>query len=221
LDGGIDSGFHHVTPEEYKPRLFQVKGKGSHIAIHEVSLLRDSLNSGDVFILDTGKKIFQWNGSSSSGVEKNKASTLANHIANDHGGHLTVLDEDDDNDDFWSVLGGKGPIKSADSGGSDASVQANTKKLLKISEANGKLNVAEVATGKISKSLLEDKDVFILDIGEEVYVWIGKNASVGEKSKGLHFAEKYLRHAGRPEHTSISRVLHGGEPEHFLAAFDN
>jgi len=27
LEGGIDSGFNHVKPEEYEPRLIHLKGK--------------------------------------------------------------------------------------------------------------------------------------------------------------------------------------------------
>jgi hypothetical protein len=60
LEGGIDSGFNHVEPTTYQPRLLQVKGKGSQIRVTQVPLSHASLNSGDVFILDLGLKIHQW-----------------------------------------------------------------------------------------------------------------------------------------------------------------
>jgi len=222
LDGGIESGFHHVKPHEYKPRLFQVKGKGSHIVVHQVSLTRDSLNSGDVFILDNGKEIYQWNGNSSSGGEKNKAAVLSVHLADEHEGHHTVVEEGDEDDKFWSILSGKGPIKSAKEGGDDNAVKETTeKKLLRLSDLSGSLKMDEIAKGKFSKSLLNDKEVYILDEGSHVYVWIGTHASVAEKSKGLHFAEKYLHHAGHAEHLPISRILQGHEPDYFIKLFDN
>jgi len=56
LEGGIDSGFFHVVPETYPPRLLQVKGCFKHVHTRQVPLTFDSLNDGDVFILDTGKK---------------------------------------------------------------------------------------------------------------------------------------------------------------------
>jgi hypothetical protein len=39
----------------------------------QVALIPDTLNSGDVFILDAGRHIFQWNGKGASRVEKTKA----------------------------------------------------------------------------------------------------------------------------------------------------
>ena len=79
-----------MEPEKYEPRLLHVKGtfKTSiswlfeHIVTFDsvsciqVPLSHTSLNSGDVFILDCGLMLYQWNGSKSSGAEKNKVLTL-------------------------------------------------------------------------------------------------------------------------------------------------
>jgi len=222
LDGGIETGFHHVNPSEYKARLFQVKGKGANIAVHQVALARDSLNSGDVFILDDGKELYQWNGKESSHAEKSQAAVLTQHLANEHGGHHSVIEEGDEPNRFWELLGGKGPIKSAKEGGDDKAAKAtHTKKLLKLSDLSGSLKMAEVGSGKISKSLLDDNEVFIADDGSQVFVWIGKNASVAEKSKGLQYAEKYLQQAGHPAHLPIARIVQGHEPDHFNRFFDH
>ena len=56
-----DSGFRHVKPEDYTPRLLHVSGKGKRITIRECALKKASLDSGDVFILDLGRTIFQVN----------------------------------------------------------------------------------------------------------------------------------------------------------------
>ena len=57
------TGFRHVTPEEYKCRLFRVTGHHSHkVRATEVPLTADSLNDGDTFILDNGLTLFQWQG---------------------------------------------------------------------------------------------------------------------------------------------------------------
>lgn len=40
LEGGMESGFNHVKPVEYRPRLLEVKGK-HHIRIQQVELTCD------------------------------------------------------------------------------------------------------------------------------------------------------------------------------------
>ena len=72
MAGGVESGFKHVKPEEYRPRLLHVKGTMKNVAVREVPLTKDSLNSGDVFLLDLGLKIYQFNGAEASGAEKIK-----------------------------------------------------------------------------------------------------------------------------------------------------
>ena len=36
MEGGADTGFRHVEPEQYKTRLLQVVGKGKNLQIREV-----------------------------------------------------------------------------------------------------------------------------------------------------------------------------------------
>jgi len=58
LHGGFESGFTHVKPEEYKPRLLHLKGaKKKTIVVREVDCKRDSLNEGDSFVLDLGAHV--------------------------------------------------------------------------------------------------------------------------------------------------------------------
>ncbi len=59
MSGGIDSGFNHINPEEYRARLLHFKGKRGNIRVLEKPLARSSLNSGHVFVLDAGLKVFQ------------------------------------------------------------------------------------------------------------------------------------------------------------------
>jgi len=77
--GGVDTGFNHVQAAEYAARLLQVKGKLS-IRISEVPLAASSLNDGDVFVLDNGLKLWQWNGNQSSAFERRQADRLIHDI---------------------------------------------------------------------------------------------------------------------------------------------
>lgn len=74
LKGGADTGFRHVKPEEYTPRLLHFSGTRRHVEVREVSRKPESLKQDDVFILDMGNKIYQWNGRGSNKDERMKVS---------------------------------------------------------------------------------------------------------------------------------------------------
>jgi len=224
LEGGVETGFHHVEPEKYRPRLLHLKGK-KHIRVHEVPLSYKSLNSGDVFVLDAGKVVIQWNGSKAGILEKVKAAELVQAIEGERDGFSSgrVVAESDNDAEFFKLLGGSGPIADAAAGGSD--IEADKKDtpavLLRLSDASGKFEFTEVAKGiKVKRSLLDSNDVFVLYTGAEVFAWVGKKASVGEKKKALSFAQEYVAKAGLPAYTPVARILEGGENEVFEDFFD-
>jgi len=222
LEGGVETGFKHVEAEKYHPRLLWLKGK-KRVRVTQVELSHNSLNSGDIFILDAGLTIFQWNGKSAGVAEKSKAAQIARAIADERNGKpkIIVVEDGHEEESFWKAMGGKGAVKSAAEGGKDEEEEKKgTKRLCRLSDSSGKLAVTEVATGdKVKKNLLESKDVFILDSGAEVFVWIGKGASVGERKKALQYADEYLKTYNRPVHTPICRILEGGENETFETTF--
>jgi len=226
-EGGIDSGFRHVKPEEYRPRLLHIKGR-KKVRVTEVPLSYTSLNSGDVFILDAGLTIYQFNGAKAGPAEKMRGAQLCRAIDDERKGLPEVVVYEEGNKDmepFWKILGGEGPIKSAEEGGSDEEADKNTyKKLFRLSDASGKMEFTEVAcatTGKVKRSYLDSNDVFILDTGAEVFAWIGKGSSPDEKKFAMQYAQDYLKKFNRPVYTPISRILEGGENEVFEAFFDS
>jgi len=223
LSGGVESGFKHVKPEEYKPRLLHIKGK-KKVRVTQVDLHRDSLNSGDVFILDHGLKIFQWNGKKAGPSEKQKGAQLSRALVDERKGKakVTVLEEGDKDTDFWNTLGGFGSVKSSEEGGDDLEHEkGGVKVLFHLSDASGKMEFKQVATGAAcKKNLLDSNDVFILDTGAEVFAWIGKGASHEEKSKALGYAQDYLTKYNRPAYLPISRILEGSENSMFFSALN-
>jgi len=224
LKGGVDSGFHHVTEDKHMRRLLHVKGTGNHILVNEVAPSRDSLNSGDAFILDYDKAtVYQFHGSKAGIMEKNKAAEVAHAISNERGAcKVVVIDEAEkpagDAKNFWDAVGGHGTIKTAQQGGDDKKIKYN-KRLFRLSDANTSHSLKFTEVTKVEKSQLDASDVFIFDSGFTVYAWVGKNASKAEKSNALAFASEYLGKYNRPKHTSIARVSQGAEPEQFHAAW--
>uniref|UniRef100_A0A8C4Q1S8 Gelsolin-like domain-containing protein n=1 Tax=Eptatretus burgeri TaxID=7764 RepID=A0A8C4Q1S8_EPTBU len=89
--GGLESGFNHVETNNYNVcRLLHVKGK-KNITATEVEIAWDNINKGDVFLLDLGKVIIQWNGPLSNRMERLKGLNLAQDIRDrERGGRAEI-----------------------------------------------------------------------------------------------------------------------------------
>jgi len=224
LKGGVASGFHSVESEQFEPRMFHLKG-ARQVVMRQVDVSAKSMNSGDVFILELQDEIFQWNGSKSNMREKSKGVDVSMQLRDEmHGGRalVTVIDEGKEPAEFWAPLGGKQRIANAVSDDLKAD-KTYAPRLFKCSDSTGELKTTPVkSTGTLlSKSLLDSKDVFIVDCGSELFVWVGSQASDGERAGALDTANKFLASAKRPAWTQAKRVVDGGEPPSFKAKFSD
>jgi len=218
LEGGVDTGFKHVEAKEYKPRLLHLKGK-KNVVVREVDFSISSLNSGDVFIIDAGLDIYQMNGRECGAMERAKAAELAQSLSSERGGaHIRVFEQDDTKDvhanKFWELLGGRKEIAPA----TPDTPQKFEKKLFRLSDETGKMQLVEVKP-PFSIQSLDSKDAFIFDAGFEVFAWVGKGASKEEKSKALGYATDYLFKNNKPKTMPVCRILEGGENDVFINAF--
>ena len=136
LDGGVDSAFNKVDRDAHTTTLLHVKGNRS-VRVMSAPLALDSLNSGDVFILDLGSTLVQFNGSSSTRRERSKALDVLLAVRDEERGgkaRVVSIDEGDGRDvegvnDFFAALGVDPdgpipPIRSAEEGGADDDVDA-------------------------------------------------------------------------------------------------
>lgn len=228
LSGGAASGFNIVKPEEYRPRLLWIKGDKKSVRVVEVPKLMSSLNHGDVFILDLGLKIFQWIGSESGIFEKTRSRQICDSLRSERGGRPTVeaVNEGDKEGmaNFDSLLDGTiADIKSAAEGASDlasvAAAHAQVKRLLKFSDASGSPELTLLAEGSVSRALLTDEDVFIFDVGAELFVYVGHKCSEVEKAKALSFAQEYCSKNSRPNWLPITRLMPESQSILFESSF--
>jgi gelsolin len=225
MSGGVDSGFNHVKPTEYKPRLLHITGFKQKVQVYEVPLTVDSLNDSDCFVLDSGLTIFQFNGTKSSAWEKRKAQAIVQGLKASRLGKVNseyVIDglKDKGNkliEEFWNLLGGR-PQKIKD----EEEIKEAPKITLSmhhVSDASGKMTIKEVCKGKLDKSALVSDDAFIIDAGGCLFVWIGKGANKSEKVRAMEFATEYLASQDRPPTIPIARVMEGKEPSEFWEVF--
>ncbi|CAK5122172.1 unnamed protein product [Meloidogyne enterolobii] len=81
LEGGVSTGFKHVVDayDKWTPKLFQCKGK-RNVRCTQVKCVKESLNRGDVFILDLGLDIYVWMPPQSGRLERLKGMQQAKSI---------------------------------------------------------------------------------------------------------------------------------------------
>jgi len=226
LHGGVTSGFHHVGAIEYKPRLLEVSG-GKHPIVNEVELNISSMSSGNAYILDLGLTIIQFIGKKAAIAERGKTSQVAQSIYDDRGAKavkLYILEGEYDNDaskQFFKAFGFDKPQPIADEIPQTATSHA-VKELFDIheDEKTHQLTFTSIAKGDaVKKSLLRTDDVFALDLGTSIFVWVGSKATKEEKRNGLMVAQHYLsKTPGRNPHHHITRVIEGHESEEFIAS---
>lgn len=218
LHGGVASGFKHVEGDKYPTRLLHVHGDRKMVYVDEVPMAAASLNQGDVFILDLGLKLIQWNGSKSSGPERMKAGQYAAAIDSERSGKATISvhsEGDSDLAEFWQHLGGEAAVQPP----LEAKTKIREKAIWKLSDASGSLTFTAISKGSIAKSSLDHADVFIVDSGATVFAWVGKGTTATERRGALGFATTYLTEHNLPITTNVVRVIDGGESPEFEAAF--
>lgn len=222
--GGADTGFRRVEAKSYTPRLLHVFGEKNKVQVKEVKFKKDYLNDEDVFLIDLGLQIYQWNGDRSNKNERFEGGKYANKLRSDRGGKPTVevLDNAVTSDipeelmDIFADGGQPGTKRPKDKTDAGAHYE---KVLFRLSDASAQMTFEEVARGKnVTKSALNSNDVFILDTGKHCFVWIGKGASEGEKNNGLSRAHNYLMTSPYPLQP-VTVIEEGKEVTEFHSAF--
>jgi len=228
MEGGVESGFNKVKPKEYKPRLLQLKGR-KRVRLVEVPLDVKSINSGDVFILDLGMLLIQFNGKDSSGHERIKAAEVCRALDDERGSvpEVLVFEEFSKADEWpkeWVDLLGTGPYASAEEGGDDLEFEktSSTRVLYRLSDASGTLEMTKVAEGSaVTRDKLDGDDVFIVDVGNEVFTWIGLGTSRQERKMAMSHTVEFLQKNGRDTNIPITVSMQGAESKYFLSFFSS
>ncbi|XP_048570738.1 villin-2-like [Triticum urartu] len=223
MEGGFASGFRKPEEDKFETRLYICKGKRA-IRVKEVPFARSSLNHDDVFILDTEKKIYQFNGANSNIQERAKALEVIQHLKDKyHEGVCDVAIVDDgklqaesDSGEFWVVFGGFAPIGKKAISDDDVILETTPTKLYSVN--NGKLTLEDTV---LTKSILENTKCFLLDCGSELYVWVGRVTQVDDRKAASVAVEEFIVKQNRPKTTRVTQVIQGYEDHTFKSKFDS
>ncbi|KIW05405.1 uncharacterized protein PV09_03918 [Verruconis gallopava] len=246
--GGVRSGFRHVEQEKEPKRVTTLLRIFKHpsakpsdsLMVVEVEPRASSLDEHDVFVLDKGDKIWVWQGRHASPMEKAKAAqvvsdlTLAKHVdvevvSQAEPRSKIVLDQlrsGENNDDDGDGDGeGEGDAPRRSARPVSAEEAARQPRLLRISDAGGRLALDVVKSGAATLRDLRSDDVFLFDTGKVVWVWEGSGASRQEKAMWIEVAQAYIRRlqqeTGASHLVPVAKVTEGNESPAFLEALEN
>lgn len=228
--GGLASGFKHVETNMYNiKRLLHVKGRKNFSAT-EVDVSWNSFNVGDIFLLDMGKVIVQWNGPESNHPERLKGMMLSQDIRDrERGGRAQIGVVDGDNEAaspelmkiMTAVLGQRtGTLKPATPDNRPDLYQKSNVRLYHVSDSGGNLVVQEIATQPLTQDLLNSDDCYIVDQGGvKIFVWKGKNATTQERQAALGRAEGFIKAKNYPSTTNVEIMNEDAESSMFKQLF--
>ena len=238
LDGGVESGMRKVDASTVAipTRLLHIKGL-RQCRVGQVALSVASMNAGDVFVVDTGSVLYQWNGAESSIKERAKGVEVCLGLKDERVHQVELLGEvthvqldqgqpsEDEHPPFWAAVGGSKkdvPAAIEDSKEDDKKAASDTMLYrIKEGEKNGKRILTTEKLKSVSRSLLDADDTFILVCPAEIYAWIGKEASDAERKNAMIKAQQFIRTANKPNWTPITRVIQGAEPQLFKSKFSD
>uniref|UniRef100_A0AAR2LYG0 HP domain-containing protein n=1 Tax=Pygocentrus nattereri TaxID=42514 RepID=A0AAR2LYG0_PYGNA len=230
--GGVASGMRHVETNCYDiRRLLHVKGQRK-VTAKEVEMSWKSFNLGDVFLLDLGKTIIQWNGPDSNKQERLKGMLLAKDIRDrERGGRaeIGVIEGDAEKNSphlmeaLTSILGERPATLPSGTPDEIADQEQMGQVILyHVSDADGEMKVREVAARPLVKDLLNHDDCYILDQGGvKLFVWKGKRANKAEKQAAMSRALEFIKLKSYPHTTNVEAVNDGAESALFKQMFQS
>lgn len=220
LSGGIESGFRKVKEDEYKPRLLEVRRTKKTVKAQQVECSVSSMNRGDCYILDLGKKVYKYLGPESNAFEKSSAANLAANVVSGRQGKAKMYNITDD-DDFWTTLGGteadvadaiSADEKKAKESKADKALDRAEVKVFRISDETGAIvfSAVDAADDKgYTTAQLDTNDVFVVDSGIEIFIWRGAGSSKREKSQAWKMVDQYIEENGRPATLPVTVIDEG------------
>ncbi|KAF9026137.1 fragmin60 [Hymenopellis radicata] len=193
LRGGVDSGFRHVSdpvPVDLH-LLYKISITAqNNVVVRQVAAAASSLVEGDVYVLDKGAEVWQFNTEESAGKEKFKAAEFVRSLVDGRQGQCD--------------------LKIFDEGSSGAGVF-----LTEFGAGTPKFE--EVPLNALSSADAFLLDASSDPSFPTIYVWLGKDASLTERRLAPQYAQRYLHEfaSGGDVAIPIVKMREGDETDLF------
>ncbi len=89
--------------------------------------------------------------------------------------------------------------------------------LYRLSDASGTplLQHTTIQGNKLDRTLLDTNDIFFVDVGFEIMVWIGSASSTNERKHVMMYAQYIIEQTKKPIHTPVVKMFEGAETKFF------
>lgn len=213
MKGGADTGFRRVLPEAYTPRLFHIeKQADKKITCVEKPMKKGNLENDDVFIIDNGLIIYQFNGEECTADEKFKgAAMVKNMMEGRKGCKVEIIEQRSgsmNHPGLKLLKDGKSKPKGE--------VPDIKKEMKCVSDADGSLDLDDVEG--YGRDKLTSGDVYVINTGDHVFCWVGRDSSVDERKNAISYACNYVHNTEAPW-LPITVIAEGKETEEFNTQF--
>uniref|UniRef100_A0A8D3E083 Scinderin n=1 Tax=Scophthalmus maximus TaxID=52904 RepID=A0A8D3E083_SCOMX len=197
-------------------RLFQVRRNLATITrIAEVDAEATSLNSNDAFLLKMADgRGYLWKGKGASEEEVKGAEYISKELKCSS----NSIVEGSEPAGFWAALGGETEYQTSER--LESRTMTHPPRLFGCSNKTGRFTVEEVP-GEFTQDDLAEDDVMLLDVWDQVFVWIGKDANEVERTESVKSAKQYIETdpSGRDKLTPVVVAKQGHEPPTFTGWF--
>lgn len=225
IEGGRTStGFYTVENILHNIRMYRVHASGSSIHLEPVSVDVESLDPRFVFVIDTGDQIFMWYGKKSKNTLKSKTRLMLEKInKNERKNKLEIMMvvQGDESDEFLRVFNVESTADIKPIEHVDLDFQPIAPRLYQVQLGMGYLELpqVEVPQQKLVHTLLNSKNVYILDCIMDVFVWFGKKSTRLVRAAAIKLSQELFNMIKRPEYALITRVQEGTESQIFKSNF--
>ncbi|XP_027205223.2 FLII actin remodeling protein [Dermatophagoides pteronyssinus] len=221
------SGFYTVEEVAVAIRLYRLhEVSNQQLYMESVAVNICSLDTRFVFILDTGYKIYVWNGKRSKNTVKQKARLLVEKIKKEERKNKTTLefvDQYQEPEEFWTEFDNQ-DITNIDHNFLVEGIEdfrPTSPVLYQVCLGTGYLELPQIRykPKQLSKSHFESKNVYIMDIVTDVYIWVGRKSARLVRAAALKLAQELFAMIKRPEYAMVTRCLEGVETQSFKSRF--
>ena len=195
LKDRIEEIHKSLDDQQYKARLFHVHSSGANIHSRQISINKKNIDTGDVYMLDTGVKVFIYIGKGSNSFEKFHLSCMVEKIKEVRQNKSIIISIDESCELNEHDLKNKHEFEeNIQETEEQNKIDKNYRKMMKLSDENGKLELTDV---EYKKESLVSQDSFLIDRGDAIIIWIGKEASKKEKKVAKFYANKHISKENR------------------------